>query len=230
MVAQLLLGGTSPLLPPTSPASIPPQAAGLRQQPAVPPHIPSSCCPPATSTSRWHGELHQWESSQGSLVYGKKQKWSMCHLCKQPGAPQRRKNTWRSEAPHGGGDYLPCTSALQEGVAGAVYLVIPVSDVPEQKALKMAEGPGKRGFRESIHIHGLKCSSPENHLLRCCHDSHGNASRVVCPPGVSLPLISCSLKDEQQDRDWAPRAFCGVFRLDREWIGFVHPTKVSIHF
>lgn len=141
----------------------PPQAAGLRQQPAVPPHIPSSCCPPATSTSRWHGELHQWESSQGSLVYGKKQKWSMCHLCKQPGAPQRRKNTWRSEAPHGGGDYLPCTSALQEGVAGAVYLVIPVSDVPEQKALKMAEGPGKRGFRESIHIHGLKCSSPENH-------------------------------------------------------------------
>lgn len=39
------------------------------------------------------------------------------------------------EAPKGGGDYLPCTSALQEGVAGAMYLVIPVSDAPEHKAL-----------------------------------------------------------------------------------------------
>lgn len=83
---------------PFQPAS--PQAAGLRQQPAVPPHIPSSCCPPATSTSHRHGQLHQWESSQGSLVYSKKQKWSMyhqkwsmCHLCKQAGAPQCRKHT-----------------------------------------------------------------------------------------------------------------------------------------
>lgn len=39
------------------------------------------------------------------------------------------------EAPKGGGDSLPFTSALQEGAAGAVYLVIPVSDAPEQKAL-----------------------------------------------------------------------------------------------
>lgn len=49
-------------------------------------------------------------------------------------------------------------------------------------------------------------------------------------PGVTLPFISCSLKDEQQGRDWVPRAFCGVFRLDREWIGFVHPMKISSHF
>lgn len=39
------------------------------------------------------------------------------------------------EAPRGGGHYLPHTSALQEGAAGAKYLVIPVSDAPEQKAL-----------------------------------------------------------------------------------------------
>lgn len=93
MVAQLLLGGISLLPPPTSPASIPP-GTRLRQQLAVPSYIPSSCCPPATSTSRWCGELHQWESSQGLLVYSKKQKWSVCHLCKQPGAPQCRKHRW----------------------------------------------------------------------------------------------------------------------------------------
>lgn len=27
-----------------------------------------------------------------------------------------------------------------------------------------------------------------------------------------------------------PHLFCVVVRLDREWIGFVHPTKVSSHF
>lgn len=103
-----------------------PQTAGLRQQLAVPPHIPSSCCPPDTSTSHWHGELHQWESSQGSLVHGKKQKWSMCHLCKQPGAPQCRKHTWvkplREEGttcpasqPSGGSgrSHVPCNTCFR---------------------------------------------------------------------------------------------------------------------
>ena len=91
-----------------------PCAAGLGQQPAVPPPIPSSCCLPATLTSCWHGELRQRESSQGSLVYGEKQKWSTCHLCKRPGPPQRREHAW-GEAPQGGGGYLPRTPSLAGG-------------------------------------------------------------------------------------------------------------------
>lgn len=55
-----------------------------------------------------------------------------------------------------------------------------ISDVSEQKALKTAEGPRKKGFRESAHSRGLKCSSSENHQpspgSHCC-ESH---TRVVC--------------------------------------------------
>lgn len=59
--------------------------------------------------------------------------------------------------------------------------IIPIiSDVSEQKALKTAKGPRKKGFRESAHSHGLKCSSSENHQPSPgshCHESH---TRMVC--------------------------------------------------
>lgn len=92
-------GGPAPswrhLSPPTPHTSsqLPPRQQARGSSWPCPSHIPRSCCPPATSTSHWCAELHQWESCQGSPVHSKKQEWSMCHLCKQPGAPQCRKNT-----------------------------------------------------------------------------------------------------------------------------------------
>lgn len=48
--------------------------------------------------------------------------------------------------------------------------------------------------------------------------------------GVPLSLISCRLKDERQDHDWASHAFCEVFGLGRERAGFVRLMEASVRF
>lgn len=83
---------------------------------------------------------------------------------------------------------------------------------------------------ESAHIHSLKSSASENHQLtlksRCC-ESNSDASRGVC---ATITCPPPRLKGEQQDRDQASHAFCKVFGLGREQVGFVHPAEVPVHF
>lgn len=61
------------------------------------------------------------------------------------------------EAHRGGGDYLPRTPSLAGGEQQEPCTpIIPISDLSEQKALKNAEGPGKkRSLERGLRSMGL---------------------------------------------------------------------------
>jgi len=135
---------------------------------------PRQLCLPATLTSHWPGSLHQRESREAKSVTAPPL---------QTARPPAVQGACVGEAPRGGGHYLPHTPSLAEGEwQEPLTPITPISDVSGQKALKSAERPGKKGFRESVHIHGLKATSqppgraamampPRWCVLRCPHHS-----------------------------------------------------------
>ena len=198
MVAQLLLGGISPLLPQTFLASISPAQRVWGSSQLFPPPSPAAA---VSLPPRHPAGMVSYVSGKAARVH-----WSMVrskngqHATSANGLAPHNAGSTRGVKPlREEGATCPAPPVLLEGSGRSRGTpIISVSDVSEQKALKTAERPRKKGFRESAHIHGLKCSSSENHQptpRSHCHESHGNASGVVCA-GVPLSLIPCRLKDE----------------------------------
>lgn len=168
-MAQVLLGGISPLLPPhlsgqhlgagEAANCFPPSPAAAV---SLPPQHPAGV---VSYISRKADGIH-WCTARSKIGH---------HATSANRLPPMPQGACVGEAPQGGGDYLPHTPSLAGGEwQEPCTPILPISDVSEQKALKTAEGPGKKGFRESAHIHGLKCSASENHQLTpgsCCCES-----------------------------------------------------------